>query len=92
MLLRIVFLNSQMYFIPVQLREAQEKSCKLQSQLSVSHHRLSSVQRKNEQLTVAQQQQQITLGAQLDALKLQFSRSQPDRQKTEQIPVSVFFF
>ena len=80
-----------MHFLPVQLQEVQEKSSKLQSQLSVSHHRLSSVQRKNEQLTVAQQQQQITLGAQLDALKLQFNRSQPQRQKTEQILVRDFF-
>lgn len=63
-----------------QLQGVGEKNTKMSAQLSASQCRLANMQRKNEQLAAAQKSQQISLGTQLDDLKLQFTKLQPDKK------------
>ena len=63
-----------------QLQGVGEKNTKMSAQLSASQCRLANLQRKNEQLAAAQKSQQISLGTQLDDLKLQFTKLQPDKK------------
>ena len=68
------------------MRDEQEKSCKLQSQLSVSRSRLLSLQRKNEQLLASQQQQRQSIVAEVDTLKQQFSKlHSSEKRRTETV-------
>lgn len=85
------------FFLPcswlLQLKEADEKSCKLQTQLSVSHNRLAVLQRKKEQVAVSQQQLegQRQLLAEVEALKHQLTTSQQtDKRKTDLTAVRTF--
>ena len=71
-----------------QLKEEQEKNAKLRAQLSATHSRLISLEKKHEQLTAAQQHQRITLGVEVDALKQQLSKLySADRRNTEHTSV-----